>query len=130
MTAQYSTAEIARHSTRGCQAMFGGTQEEFLQFILALKAENPEKEIKFCVDSSELCEDGAWTAHKICRVEIEPFWYRNDENIETDVCTILDELEERVWEDFGFSDIRTKALAKMRYDEEVKDVICVFTCAA
>ena len=117
-------------TTHGCQAMFGGTQEEFLVFILQLKAENPAMGIKFCVDNSELCEDGAWTVHKICRVEIKPFWYRNDENIESDAIAILDELEERVWKDFGFSSARTKALAKMRYDEDVKYAICVFTCAA
>ena len=105
------------------------SQEEFLEQILHLKAEHPETEIKFCVDSSELCEDG-FTAHKICRVEIKPFWYRNDEYIETDECSILDELEERVFEDFEFGDERTKALAEMRYGEEVKYAICVFTCAA
>jgi hypothetical protein len=117
-------------TTYGCQAMFGGTQEELLSFILTLKSENPEMEIKFCVDNSELSDEGAWTTHKISRVEISPFWYRDDEWIETDVSTILDELEERVWEDFGFSDVRAKALAEMRYAEEVKYAICVFTCAA
>ena len=116
--------------TRVTNKMNGGTQEEFLKFILQLKAENPEMEVKLCVDNSELCDDAGWTAHKIYRVEIAPFWYRNDERIETDVCTILDELEERVREDFGFSDVRTKALAEMRYAEEVKYAICVFTCAA
>lgn len=122
MTAQYSTAVIERRATYD--------QAFFLQYVLELKAENPEMEVKFCVDSSELCDDAGWTTHKICRVEIAPFWYRNDERIETDVCTILDELEERVWEDFGFSGVRTKALAEMRYAEEVKYAICVFTCAA
>ena len=111
-------------------AMYKGTQEEFLDFIIQLKAENTELEIKFCVDNTEIADDCAWTAHKINYVKVSPFWQLNAEYIETDKDAILECMAYEILKDFEFSEERIKALAEMRYEEEIKYAICVFTCAA
>lgn len=101
------------------------TQEEFLQEILDLKRANPELDIHFCVDSYEILETG-WTAHKITKVEINP-WYRDDDYILTDKDEIKEHFEDMI--DFDLSEEELKAHVDERYEKEVKMAICVFTHA-
>lgn len=110
------------------------TQEEFLQEILALKAERPELEIHFCVDNEEICSDYSWTAHKITRIEVNP-WFANDESILTDTDEILDALENQLFsgktreEAEAISAEAADYMVNEMYDAQVKQAICVFTNA-
>lgn len=101
------------------------TQEQFLQEILDLKKANPEMEIHFCADSDEILETG-WTAHKITKVEINP-WYGEDERIFTDEDEIKEHFENQYDEETATWYIE-EAIEK-RYESEVKMAICVFTHA-
>jgi len=102
------------------------TQEEFLERALLLKKENPELEIRFCVNSEEVLEYG-WTAHKISNVEICPWWFDGGERIYTDEDEIRDEMADLLCAEKSDSDI-IEAVDKM-YSEQVKQGICVFTYA-
>ena len=100
-------------------------QEQFLQEILDLKKANPEMEIHFCVDSDEILETG-WTAHKITKVEINP-WYCEDECILTDEDEIKEHFEKTA--DYELPENVMESHVNERYESEVKMAICVFTHA-
>lgn len=102
------------------------TQEQFLREILDLKSKNTEMEIHFCVDSDEILDFG-WTAHKITKVEIKP-WYCDDERILTDE----DEIKEHFENMADYTELPEKEKGRyvdLRYKAEVKNAICVFTHA-
>ncbi len=103
------------------------TQEEFLQEILDLKKQHPEADIHFCVDSDEILEYG-WTAHKITRVEISPWWFDGGERIETDEDVIRDKMKNILFVD-GMTDEECKKAVDEQYQKEVKEAICVYTHA-
>lgn len=110
------------------------TQEEFLQEILALKAERPELEIHFCVDNEEICADYSWTAHKITRVEVSP-WFDEGEEILCYAEDIMEALENQLFsgktreEAEAISSEEADAIVNEMYDAQVKQAICVFTNA-
>jgi hypothetical protein len=109
--------------------MSNQTQEQLLQEILNLKKEHPDLEIKICVSDDDLSDEGGWSLHKISTVKIET-WFEANERIYTDESYILDYLEEQVFDEYpDFSCKRIRGLAEMRYLEQVKEVICVYTCA-
>jgi hypothetical protein len=101
------------------------TQEQFLQEILELKTKNSEMEIHFCVDSDEILDTG-WTAHKITKVEISP-WFCYDERILTDEDEIKEHFENMA--DYELPEKEMEAHIESRYESEVKMAICVFTHA-
>lgn len=99
------------------------TQEEALKLILKLKEENPEFEIHFCIDSDQLLEYG-WTAHKISKVEVCP-WFEDGERIYTEEEEIIEHFE-----DFLYNSDSEKSLEEqidILYKENVKTAICVHT---
>ena len=110
------------------------TQEEFLQEILALKAERPELDIHFCVDNEEINPDYSWTAHQITRIEVSP-WFDEGEEILTDTEEIMESLENQVFsgktreEAEAISGEEADAIVNEMYDAQVKQAICVFTNA-
>lgn len=105
------------------------TQEDYLKEILKLKANDPTLEIKFLVSSDDMT-DWDYTEHQICKVEVSP-WYVNDEGrifigmddvmdgLITDTSYIYEKLDD---EEFS-------AIVNKRYEKEIKQVICVYTCA-
>lgn len=105
------------------------TQEQFLQEIMDLKKQRPDLEIKICVSNDDLSDEGGWSLHKISSVKVE-VWFETDEQIYTDECSIFEYLKEQVFDEYpDFSDKRIEGLAEMRYLEQVKQAICVYTCA-
>ena len=104
------------------------TQEEYLKEILELKAQHPEMDIHFCVDSDELCDSG-WTAHRITGVEINPWWFDGGERIETDEDNIRDEMENLIFIEEGMTDEECKKAVDEQYQKEVKEAFCVYTHA-
>lgn len=104
------------------------TQEQLLQEIIDLKKQRPDLDIKICVASDDVLE-GGWTYHKILSVRVES-WFETYERIYIDKSEILEYFEEQVFDEYpNFSDKRIKGLAKMRYLEQVKEAICVYTHA-
>jgi len=101
-------------------------QEEYLLEILELKKQNPEMDIHFCIDSDQMLEDG-WTAHKIGKVEISP-WLEDGEMILTEESEIRDHFECLLYDECKNEAELEKAIDE-KYDEEVKDAICVYTYA-
>lgn len=101
------------------------TQEEFLEEILSLKKENPDYEIQFCIDSEQMLEFG-WTAHKIGKVEVSPWWV-SGETIYTDEEEILEQIEEKLYMEYPEEELNNAV--KKLYNEEVKTAICVYTFA-
>lgn len=101
-------------------------QEEYLLEILELKKQNPEMDIHFCIDSDQMLEEG-WTAHKIGKVEISP-WLEDGEYILTEESEIRDHFECLLSDECKNEAELEKAIDE-KYDEEVKDAICVYTYA-
>ncbi len=107
------------------------TQEEFLKEILELKAANPDKELKFCVDCDTLDGDYGWMVQKIYKVEVSP-WYQEDETIYTEDDAIKELFEDQIRDNDTFSEMNEDTIDSMvekRYAEEVVEVICVFMTA-
>jgi len=100
-------------------------QEQHLQHILDLKRDNPEMEIKFCVNSDEIYEYG-FTVHQINDVRIMP-WYQIGEKILNEEVFIMDYFLSKIPMDI--SDDEAERLARIEYKKEVKNAICVFTQA-
>jgi len=101
------------------------TQEQFLQEILELKRANPDYDIHFCVDADEMLEDG-WTSHEIENVEVSP-WFDDGDRILTDGERIMDYFFDQ---SEASTDQEAEAVAKQRYNQEVKMAICVYTRAS
>jgi hypothetical protein len=99
-------------------------QIEFIKEILRLKEENPNAEIKICVDN-EFAEDCGWTSHRIKRVELCS-WIVIGEHIYTDEDLAKDDLMDELY----ISDLSTKdsnSLVDMHFSEGAVEAICVFT---
>lgn len=103
------------------------TQEQFLQDALNLKKDNPELDIVFCTSYDELCDEYAWSCQQIDSVAIHP-WYEHRERIYTDEQSILEELEEEIYNE-KMSDEDLESEAKKLYAERVKQKICVYLIA-
>jgi hypothetical protein len=103
------------------------TQEQFLQEALELKKQNPEMDIHICVDSDEILEDSTWTAHRIGKVEISP-WFEDGDQIITDEDQIKEHFEDLFYEDYENKVELAKAVDR-KYDTEVKKAICIYTYA-
>lgn len=102
------------------------TQEEYLLEILDLKKQNPAMEIRFCIDSDQMLEDG-WTAHKIGKVEISP-WLEDGDEILTEESEIRDHFECLLSDEYKNEAELEKAIDE-KYDAEVTEAICVYTYA-
>lgn len=104
------------------------TQVEFLEEILKLKKENPEMDIIFCVACDELMENLSWTGHEISRVEISD-WYCDDERIYTDGDEVFELFCDSLYVK-GMTEAEIEALAEKAVEENMTQMICVFTKAA
>lgn len=102
-------------------------QEQYLEEVLNLKKEHPEYNIHFCIDSDELVDNG-WTAHKVRKVEVSPWWFDGGERIGIDEEAIKDTMEGLVWKE-GMTDEQLSALVEEKYEREVEMAICIFTYA-
>ena len=75
------------------------TQIELLREALWLAEEYPDAKIHVCVDSDELSDYGAWTSHKLNKVELG-YWYCDSTGmILTDPEEVAEELEVLTGED-------------------------------
>jgi len=101
------------------------TQREKIKELVELMGANPDMEIHLCVDSEEILENCKWTAHKIGKIEICP-WYEDGDRIITNE----DEIYEIVYD--NLFDIEHEEDAHRMAQEVVdncKQVICVYTFA-
>lgn len=102
------------------------TQEQFLQEALELKKQNPEMDIHFFVDSEQVLESG-FTAHKIEKVEISP-WFEDGDQIILDEDQIKEHLECFLYDEYE-NDVELAKAVDRKYDAEVKKAICIYTYA-
>lgn len=99
-------------------------QIDFINWIVELKAANPDAEIKMCVSNERDC-DYIWTAHHITRVELSPY-IALDECIYTDKDSAIEEIYDTV-DDGKMSDKELEMAADAYYKENVIIAICVYT---
>ena len=109
------------------------TQEQFLQEALELKKQNPEMDIHFCVDSDDVLEEYSWTAHRIGKIEISP-WFEDGDMILMDEDQIKEHLEELLSVEYENQDkyenhVELAKAVDRKYDAEVKKTICIYTYA-
>lgn len=102
------------------------TQQEFIHEILDLKMKNPDMEIHFCVDSEQTTDD-RWTAHKIIEVKVNP-WLVTKEFILNDEIEIEEYFIDLLF-DPSLDDKEIERMAEIKYKNEVKQAICVYTDA-
>jgi hypothetical protein len=103
------------------------TQEQFLQEALEFKKQNPEMDIHICVDSDEILEDSTWTAHRIGKVEISP-WFEDGDQIIMDEDQIKEHLEDFLCDEYK-NDAELEKAVDEKYKAEVKKAICIYTYA-
>lgn len=97
-------------------------QIEFIQKIIDLKKQNPDMDIRFCIDSGDVLDIHRWSYHKIYHVEIRP-WYQTGEVIWTNE----DDIRTAIADDLitnGYTD--DESLIDFGYDRCEK-AICIFT---
>ena len=101
------------------------TQREKIKELVKLMEANPDMEIYLCVDSEEILEDYRWTAHKIGKIEICP-WYESGDRIITDEDEIYDEVCDNLFDTEHVADVDKMAQEVV---DSCKQVICVYTYA-
>lgn len=95
--------------------------------VTKLHNENPSLPIFFAVNCEDLSDEYGFMVHNSLSVEIGTF-LQTDDLFYTSEDLILNYFIDQVCDDYpDFSDARIEGLAQLRYDEQVKKAIIVYT---
>ena len=99
------------------------TQVEFLEEILRLKKENPDREIRFCVASRGLAENMELIQHRITQISLGPVFERGKE-ILINEADIREHFKQKCSAHHSW--FVMKRMVDAMYDDKVRLAICVF----